>query len=149
MRQNVASTISCKRENALFDGKDILSNFKTVEKHLEIESSEIIFENMTNANLQNAAEMFLYLNSCPNVLKPWILFYTDLFTNYSPDKIVLTLNRILKIHDTASNKNFKNVTRNLFQRIEYVLELKYKDIQKIINGKGNGNLSWIGGIQKL
>ena len=74
MRQNVASTISCKRENALFDGKDILSNFKTVEKHLEIESSEIIFENMTNANLQNAAEMFLYLNSCPDVLNHGFYF---------------------------------------------------------------------------
>ena len=44
----------------------ILSRVKAVEQVLKIESSENLNDNLTNAELQTAAEMFLYLNMCPD-----------------------------------------------------------------------------------
>ena len=72
----------------------ILSRVKAVEQILKIESSENLNDNLTNAELQTAAEMLLYLNMCPDTIKPWLLFYKDLFQTQSPDQIILTLNRL-------------------------------------------------------
>ena len=51
---------------------------------------------MTDGILTRAANMFMYLIYCPDDTKAWIFFYTDLFKNQPVDRIVLTLNRILK-----------------------------------------------------
>ena len=69
---------------------------KAVEQKLQIESSyyeysdnvyyyvyvdddgnvsEQINYTLTNADLQTAAEMFLYLNTCPKTIEPWFEFY--------------------------------------------------------------------------
>ena len=73
-----------------------------LQNQLKITSSELIFENMTFWDLQTAAEMFLFLNSCPKDFKSWFLFYEDLFQNDPLEVMVLKLNRILK-------GNFKNM----------------------------------------
>ena len=74
----------------------IMPQVKAVEQILNIESSEQINDNKTNEDLKIAAEMFLYLFMCPETIKPWTVFYKDLFLTQSPDqKIILTLNRVL------------------------------------------------------
>ena len=82
-----------------------------VEQKLLIGSTKIRYKNMTTKDLQIAAEMFLYLNSCPEILKPWIVFYKDLFGNQPANVIVLTLNRMLKADNSSKNEEFKNITK--------------------------------------
>ena len=79
----------------MFDSDTTLSNVKEVENETNIESTDMVLENITLANLKIATEMFMYLNTCPDTLRSWILLYTNMFKNQSPDKILLTLNRIL------------------------------------------------------
>ena len=113
--------------------------------------------NLTAANLKTAAQMFIYLNSCPGTLakfdefsknkaneqwfKSWFKFYDDLLRFESPVQIVLTLNRLMKKHSTGNGKeNIRN--QNLFKKISTMLNLKYRDIQTILPG-GLSNVSLI------
>ena len=70
----------------LFKMGDMLGQMVKVESDLHITSNEQIMENMTAENLKKAAEMFLYVNSCPDPLKSWFLFYINLFERKSPDQ---------------------------------------------------------------
>ena len=61
----------------------------------QLESNAISFprtENISNTTLNTAGEMFLYINFCPDSLKPWLLFYEDLFEKHLATNILLTLN---------------------------------------------------------
>ena len=137
---------------AFYGTNDIDSNVRVVQKLLKINPFGFNWtepqSTMTSTNLAIAAEMFLYLNTCPDILKSWILFYTDLFTNQSPDKIVLTLNRILKVKNSPQKIGFKNIAENLFKKTENLFSLRYKDIQNLLKGKGNSSLSSDGGKKK-
>ena len=70
--------LSCDH-TIMLSGDVILSRVKAVEQKLQIESSEQIDETLTNEELQTAAELFLYLIICPDTIKPWHLFYKDIF----------------------------------------------------------------------
>ena len=86
---------------------EILSHVKAVEQMLQIESYDQINETLKNEELQTAGEMFPYLIMCPDTIKPWIVFYKDLFQTQSPDKIILSLNRLMKGSRTQTNEFFK------------------------------------------
>ena len=75
---------------------DVVSQVLAVEKQLQLNSSALIHENMTASKLEAAGKMFMYLNSCSDILKPWFLFYTELLQNKSLAEVILTLNRISK-----------------------------------------------------
>ena len=83
-----------------------------VNKHEKI----INFQNMTDSDLRIIAEKFIYLNTCPGIFRPWILFYMDLFQNEPPHKIILILNRILK-GPQENNSKWKKITRILFGKL--------------------------------
>ena len=57
-------------------------------------------ENMTAKTLKTAAEMYIFLNTCPGTeatrywFQTWYHFYEKLFHNESPSKVILTLNPI-------------------------------------------------------
>ena len=70
----------------LFKMGDMLGQMEKVECDLDITSNDQIMENMTAENLKKAAEMFLYVNSCPDPLKSWFLFYINLFERKSADQ---------------------------------------------------------------
>ena len=95
----------------------MLSQVKAVEQMLQLESSDHINDTLTNKELKTAAEMFFYLIMCPNTIKPWILFYKDLFQTQSPYQIILSLNRVMKGPRTPTNEFFKTLARTLFKRI--------------------------------
>ena len=93
------------------DHHSVLSQVATIEQKLEVESSDITFENITMENLNHAAEMFFYLktqNPCTDSLKEWLnvwgTIYTDIFENHSPQEIILTLNRMLRSNQTSSDE---------------------------------------------
>ena len=74
-----------------------------------------------------------YLNICPDPLKPWFLFYKDLFQN-EPEMIVLTLNRLIKSSGNHQNLQFNSIGKQLFEKVSEVFSLKYKEIHNKING---------------
>ena len=104
-----------------------------LEKILQISPEEYILEHVDDQKLEIASKMFLYLSSCSNTLKPWISFYTDLFSNKSPDEIVLALNTISKgsKKSTSGNMRLKEFGQRLFRRIIENLSLNYLDIHNI------------------
>ena len=69
----------------------------------------------------------MYLSMCPNTIKPWLLFYKDIFKTQSPDQII-TLNRIMKGPRAQTNKFFKNMAEILLKRI-----------LSVFHGRGAGN----------
>ena len=85
---------------------------------------------MTRPILNFASDLFFNLMVCSDSLKPWFLFYKDLFQNQSPQKIVLTLNRILKGNKTHWNKKLKDIAQKIFKEVSYSLSLRYTEIYK-------------------
>ena len=119
----------------------ITENVESVQKFLGIQSSDDVSKRMTNETLEVAAKMFWYLNSCTAESKPWVQFYTNIFQNFPPDQIVLTFNRILKKKSTRQNEKIRATAMTLFQNLTSVLELNYKEIQNMVNGKKNLSLN--------
>ena len=70
-----------------------------LEETLGITKSYEKFKN-TSEDVVIGAEMFIFLNFCQQNLQDpfstWIQFYEDLFKNYDPRLILMTLNSILK-----------------------------------------------------
>ena len=109
LKSETSLDLSCNYKPTLIDDVK-LSKVMAVEHMLQIQSSDQINETLTNEELQIAAEMFLYLTVCPDTIKPWIVFYRDLFQTQSPDQIILTLNR-LKID--PKSVHFTKITKPL------------------------------------
>ena len=99
----------------------MLSQVEAVEQMLKIESSEQINNTLTNEELKTAGEMFLYLTMCPNTIKPWIVFYKELFQSQAADQIILTLNRLMQGPRTQTNEHFKELAEILLKRILSIL----------------------------
>ena len=109
---------------------------KGVENELGIESSDLVFANMTSMHLDTAAEMFVYLLIYPNTydhywqwFKSWEEFYDSHYTTESLDKIVLTRNRIMKTLPPSDNRVW---ARNVFFHLKDVLDLKHEHIKRIL-----------------
>ena len=95
---------------------DVVSQVLAVEKQLQLNSSALIQENMTASKLEAAGKMFMYLNSCSDILKPWFLFYTELLQNKPLDEVILTLNRISKSDKNLQSKELIKISNKLFER---------------------------------
>ena len=122
------------KHDAECDEHDLLilnqeSQVDSVIKELAIESSEKQLKNTATENLELAAKMYLYLNLCPINLRPWFLFYQELFENNPLDQIILTLNRIIK--GQGANGVLKNMAKKLFLRSTAYFSLEYKEIQSM------------------
>ena len=122
----------CGEDQELYTASVWTGVVAALEQQLNIEPSETIVENITRKQLDIAGQFFLYLNSCPYKLKPWILFYRDVFKNYSPDQIVLALNRIMKITPNVQNHVFQTIAQKLFKKAAIQFSLNYKNIQSMI-----------------
>ena len=107
---------------------DIETIGRLVEQKLNVTSTSTAFESISEEHLKDAADMFLYLYTCPNPLKHWFIFYKDLLQNQSPDEIVLKLNRILKGGNSPESKYLKTIASGLFQRITTLFSLKYNQL---------------------
>ena len=98
----------------------------------------IALKDMNETTLATAANIFLYLNSCPTPLKPWFVAYKQMFELKSPVEIVLALNRMMKITDTTTdNKAMKIIAKKLFKMVTILFKLKYPKIKNISQGLGN------------
>ena len=132
---------SC-RSDGLYNGKD--ENIKTLEKELGIVSSQTVFHNLTKSELKAAAEMYIYLNTCPYSkayygankawFRSWYNFYKDLFSTQPVDIIILTLNRIMN-SKLSQYKDTQEWNERLFNGSSKILSLKYQAIQNMFPGK--------------
>ena len=132
---------SC-RSDGLYNGKD--ENIKTLEKELGIVSSQTVFQNLTKSKLKAAAEMYIYLNTCPYSkayygankawFRSWYNFYKDLFSTQPVDIIILTLNRIMN-SKLSQYKDTQEWNERLFNGSSKILSLKYQAIQNMFPGK--------------
>ena len=120
--------MSCDNNNILSsDGR--LSLVSAMEQMLEIDPLKQI-EALTNEELQTAAEMFIYLNSCPTKWsKSWSSFYKDLFLTQPTNQIILTLNRMMK---TKSSEDDKLRAEKLMKRTSNLLSLNFERIQSLL-----------------
>ena len=99
---------------------------KLLQDALEISSvQKFNLENMTEDEFRVPAALFLKLVICPKNLKPWFIFFRDLFQNESADQIVLSLNRILKNKSTMQTKDLKTIANKLFKRATTLFSLNY------------------------
>ena len=132
----------------LYDDDVMLAQVMKVEKALNIESSSSIINNIPKKYLETAAEIFLYLNSCPFTAiskrwyKSWFIFYNDLFKTQQPNKIILTLNRLMK-SNTEKNRHVKLMASKLMEKATILMELKNEELRRMLPG-GTWNASVFG-----
>ena len=114
--------------SSLHESSVIESQVKSVGKELGINPNTPAKNNLTKNQMKVAAEMFLYLIACPKPIQPWLLFYSNLFQNHSPDEIMLKLNRALKIKEnTQQNEGLRRVSKKVFKKLlSFVSHFKYK-----------------------
>ena len=86
------------------------------EQFMEINTTQGTINNPSNTFLNSAAELFIYLNTCSNDLKPWFNFYKDLFSQQPPGFILLTLNRMLKNTTSSQNKDLRAIVIKLLHK---------------------------------
>ena len=116
----------------IFQEEDVNIQVTLVEQYLQIKASEHQLENLLESNLTKAAEMFIYLNLCPNTdemresFNTWSAFYSDLFQQ-SPDKILLTLNRLMKTLD----KDDKVRNEKVFKKTSNLLSLNQGELHSM------------------
>ena len=131
--------MSCDNNNIL--SSDVrLSLVSAMEQILQIDPLNQI-EALTNEELQTAAEMFIYLNSCPTKWsKSWSSFYKDLFLTQPTNQIILTLNRMMKT-EASQDKDGKILAEKLLRKSAKLLSLKYEMIQAYLPGQVSRNES--------
>ena len=140
-RETLLDKSCSKRVKQLYTNGNIAFQTSKLENELKIKSPEQRFENMTAKDLQTAAEMFIYLNMCPDMYKnylhlsvlkkqfmAWFTFYEELLKNKPPDIILLTLNRMMK---RTNDNGFKGT---FFKLISNSLKLKNEEIQSLLPG---------------
>ena len=131
---------SCSQHGLYYDYSSLVER---LEREMKIVSSENRYENMASEDLQTAAEMFIYLNTCPygagdsntNVQKwfiSWWSFYKDMFLTQTPDNIILTLNRMTK---TKTSENGRLRAQKLLKKTASLLSLQFTEIQSFLPEK--------------
>ena len=107
----------------------------TLEKVLKTNSTDRKLKNMTADKIRISAKMFLYLNVCPSGTDPerwfrsWLSYYRDLFLTHPAEKIILTLNRMMK---TKRSEEDKLRAKKLMRRTSNLLSLNFERIQSLL-----------------
>ena len=124
------------------------------EEQLGVHSTEQRLKNMTRGDINTAAKMYMYLHACPydpplrQWLKYWIIFYNDLFKTQNPNKIILTLNRMMKMN-TPQLKDDRIRAEKLFKRVVKLFPLKFEEIQSMLPGDLSNMSSYKGSTGTL
>ena len=110
--ENVWQIVKEARKSFLLQQKDakcssflpddlITGNFETFEKKLNINMMINNRNNITKQTLKTAAEVFTYLNFCPNRL---FYFVRDILKYESSRNILLSLASIMKVSENAAKE---------------------------------------------
>ena len=116
------------------DINSISSAVAAIENKMNIESSYLVFDNMTENNLKIAAEMYFYLVTSREKSSSWIIFYTNLIQTENVSQILLSLNRLMKGTKPMDDK-FKIIANKVFKRVTSLQSLKYEGIDQLFAGR--------------
>ena len=108
---------------------------------MNVHISEHIFENVTNANLKKAGEMFVYLAYCYDIANDWVMFYEQLFHKQTLNQIILALNKISKVRTITYPSKFvkiNDIEWKVLEKIEKLFALQFKNIPKRIDSTIRG-----------
>ena len=131
----------CDYDN-LHKNEESMRLIKMFELQLNVTSNtDIKIEDMTEASLETAANMYVYLMSCPETLMPWFKFYSNLIKKKSLDEIALTLNRIMKERNIPQHDGLRVVASKIFGKISTVFGFQYKVFQDMAKYTGNYSLT--------
>ena len=83
IKSDISTEMGCASYN-MYPDEELLTHVLALEHLLDIESTNQTFGNVTYENLKIAAQMFVYLQSCSETTKPWIVFYKNLLETQSP-----------------------------------------------------------------
>ena len=122
---------------------DVVNQVTGVEKKLRFEATNKIIANISKASLKAAENTFIFINpntypyNCPFLdfnkwYGLWSPFYDHLLKTQSADKIILTLNRIIK---TTSDQLSINAAKGILTRAASFFSLNYEDIQSRLSKK--------------
>ena len=129
----VKETLSACQFNSnliLLSPKVMQENQNKVEKELGINAKSTTYKNVSERTLQTAAEMFTYLNQCPQEHK-LLSFYKDLFKSAPLKDVILALTSIMKTTNNLEKEKSVNIFRKVMESINL---LNYEDLQIIIKG---------------
>ena len=90
-------------------GTSLRSLLDHLEKEINVNKSEHIFENVTNENLKKAGEMFVYLAYCHDIANHWLMFYEQLFQKQNLNQIILALNKISTVRTITYPRKFVKI----------------------------------------
>ena len=135
MKYEIRKTLSTKTctEN-LIESDRILKVIDYMENRLNVTIPKETNANIKEEELNIAASEFLYLFSCSDMSRAWILFYKNLFKNKAPDEILLTLNRILKGKNGIHKNDMMTIAKRLFKRYSAMIHTHYEHIQNLFYG---------------
>ena len=127
---SITNTLETICHKILIKDEDIKTNIEKVEKFLGINSTYITSHNISEYQLDIAANMYIYLNFCPN---KWVIFFQDLFESNSLKTIALTSSIILK---TSKSEADQFIAENIWNKLTDILNFNH---YKIIRDLGNTN----------
>ena len=108
--------------------KETLTNVQTFETELGIKGEDNIVEGLNKETLEQAGQMFLYLNLCPKDDIHIFWFIRGLLRNHSPGEVLSTFNRLKKTFDYRTHLN--SYFDKILEELEDSLELKFRDISQ-------------------
>ena len=124
-----------KTNPLLLSASIINENNKKIEKELGWNAKTALYENISKETLETAAEMFTYLNHCPQEHK-LLSFYKYLFKTASPKDIILALTSIMKTTKDLEKEKSENIFRKVMESFKL---LTYENLQIIIKGNCYSN----------
>ena len=102
-------------------------------------SNNGIKRKISDENLNDAAEIYIYLTYCPNPdyrspnKNSWVELYKTLFSTNKQQSIILSLSRI--ISEVEPSKAFEyNLAKELFEEVWSVFKLRSKDVTMLTSG---------------
>ena len=120
-----------------------INKVSAVEEKLEIKTSTKILKDISPDTLKTAADMFLYLYSCPHVtdsydysiswFNQWLRFYEVLFKTTKPENIILAFNKMLNMKQNQRGSAQGRVS-DIWKSTETFLSLKFEQIQSLLLG---------------
>ena len=134
---NVADV--CQARDTFQSNDQINENIDLLQDQLRINRTpEDLSLNDSKGALNSIGEMFIYLNYCSKDMDPWVLLSKDLFLKQSPDLIILTLNRIIKMFE-KQKKDISFATK-IMEKITSVLSLNYQHIDDVLKMRNQDNI---------
>ena len=139
---NILKARSCMQEITDSSDATVLVSNEYIDRYVRmmkeklqiketIEAPNIGKENLEA--LEMSGQMFIYLNLCPKYMFEWTQLFVRLFESSSPDKIIQTLNRIIKIGTSKKNAIVVNVAKKIYENVKSKLSLKILDDIRQLN----------------